>query len=130
MSDSLKIIHDIFKKYATDISINESKVLTIKDFLSNIEVLEPYEVQSEKAKATLLSEEYAPADLNPHYPRAIHKPTLKELEAYKRVYLSNGSRHNTETLPVISQSSLFDTKTEDRETLAKFLSPNHVKKLT
>lgn len=41
-----------------------------------------------KNRPELFADEYEPVDLNPNYPRVKQKPTLKELEAYKRVYLN------------------------------------------
>lgn len=68
-------------------------------------------------RPTLLSDEYTPADMNPNYPKSSYKPTLNELEAYKRVYLNNSSRH-ADLMNQNSQFAVFDNRSEERDALA------------
>lgn len=92
VSKSLRTLAAIFRKYEQDISLGEIKRMSVLPLLTRVSEGQSHPIRLNKTTPILLCEEYTPADINPHYPKPDHRPTLKELEAYKRVYLNNANK--------------------------------------
>ena len=78
---ALSVIDSIIKSYAYELTLKEQKSLNLSEFMEKM-IVSNFKLNKKVEKAPVMSNEFTAADIKGICPKS---PTLKALEAYKRL---------------------------------------------
>ena len=123
--EALSVLDSIIRNYSYELTIREQKLLNVADFMEKM-INSNYSAQKQRSSVQLMSHEFTPSDIQNILPVV---PTLKALEAYKRLELIKKHNQQDTTMASSPEIAHYETSMADKEAIRKYLEPNYLPEL-